>query len=102
MKTVLNRMLRAEFITEEEYNEAIEYDIVADFIEPESSPTEKYGYLTAELEERAAKIIKEHLLEEDGYTLEDVLNDEKLNDLYTELVNRALRINNFYIYMTII
>src|SRR5690625_5060867 len=46
MKTVLNRMLRAEFITEEEYNEAIEYDIVADFIEPESSPTEKYGYLT--------------------------------------------------------
>jgi len=101
MKTVLNRMLRAEFITEEEYNEAIEYDIVADFIEPESSPTEKYGYLTAELEERAAKIIKEHLLEEDGYTLEDVENDETLNERYTELADRALRMNGYHIHSTI-
>src|SRR5690625_1554581 len=101
MKVVLNRMLETGYITEKEYNDAINYDIVADFIEPVPSPIEEYGYLTAELEERAKKIIKEHLIIEDGYTLEDLENDDTLNARYDLLADRALRRNGYHIHSTI-
>lgn len=101
MRVVLNRMLEAGFITESDYNEALSYDIVGDFIEPVSSPRERYGYLTAELEERAKDIIKIHLIEEDGYSLEDLSNDETLRERYETLADRALRMNGYHIHSTI-
>src|SRR5690625_1697071 len=45
MKTVLKRMYDAEFISQQEYEEAIEYDIVVDFVEQINSPIERYPYL---------------------------------------------------------
>ncbi|WP_337020253.1 transglycosylase domain-containing protein, partial [Oceanobacillus massiliensis] len=66
MKTVLNRMYEAEYITKEQYDEAMAYDIAADFKEEESSPIEKYPYLTYQLESEAKEIIKNQLLKEDG------------------------------------
>src|SRR5690625_492371 len=101
MKVVLNRMLEAGFISDEEYKKALNYDIVSDFINPIPSPTEKYGYLTAELEERAKDIIKEQLVLEDGYSLEDLDNDESLNVRYETLADRALRMNGYHIHSTI-
>src|SRR5699024_6824719 len=101
MKVVLNRMKETGFITDEEYNEALEYDLIDDFINPVSSPSEKYGYLTAELEERAKDIIKLHLLEEDGYSEDDLAKDESLKERYETLADRALRMNGFNIHSTI-
>ena len=46
MKTVLNRMLDMEYINQEQYEEALEYDLVADFKEEEKSPFEEYPVLS--------------------------------------------------------
>src|SRR5699024_9640245 len=55
MKTVLFRMYQTGIIDEDEYNEAIEYDIVADFTKKSISPIEEYPAVVFELEERATK-----------------------------------------------
>src|SRR5690625_315205 len=61
METVLKRMYQNEFISEEEYEEALRYDIVSDFIESEDTPMEKYPAIVLELEKRAKEIIIEKI-----------------------------------------
>ncbi|WP_188456518.1 transglycosylase domain-containing protein [Virgibacillus oceani] len=101
MKTVLERMYEAEYITKKEYEKARNYDIAADFTEETESPLEKYPYLTVEVEKRAKEIISEKLAKEDGYTLEDLKNDKKLNEEYMILADRDLRQNGYKIHSTI-
>ncbi|WP_067727512.1 transglycosylase domain-containing protein [Oceanobacillus damuensis] len=101
MKTVLDRMYDMEYITKEQLDQALEYDIVADFKEDEPSPNEKYPYLTTEIEKRAKAIIKDHLLTEDGYTAEDLENDSELSEEYDILADRAMRMNGYEIHSTI-
>src|SRR5690625_943754 len=67
MKTVLNRMYDAEYITKEEYDEALAYDLVADFIAKTKTNTDR-SFLTVEVEKRAKQILKNKFAEEDGYT----------------------------------
>ncbi|RDW16370.1 penicillin-binding protein [Oceanobacillus arenosus] len=101
MKTVLYRMHDMEYITEEQYNEAVNYDIVADFTGEVDSPNETYPYLTTEVEARAKTIIRNVLAEEAGYTMEDLRNTEGLLDEYNGLADRALRMNGYEIHTTI-
>lgn len=101
MKFVLGRMLDAEFITKKQYQKAINYDIVADFIEEKKSPVEKYPYLTYETQERAEQIILEKLAKEDGYTMKELKEDEKLMEEYRIRADRALRQNGYKIHTTI-
>nr|WP_239584436.1 transglycosylase domain-containing protein [Aquibacillus albus] len=101
MKSVLNRMLESEVINEEEYQEAIHYDIVADFTEPEPSTLDKYPYLTNEIKERATDILTQILAEEDGYTKEDIDNNEILEEEYTILAKRELTQRGYRIHTTI-
>ncbi|WP_087971936.1 transglycosylase domain-containing protein [Oceanobacillus rekensis] len=101
MQTVLNRMHDMEYITKEELDEALAYDIVADFKGDVPSPNEKYPYLTAEIEKEARKIIKDILLKEDGYTKEDIKADSDLNTEYDQLAERAMRMNGYKIHSTI-
>lgn len=101
MKTVLLRMYQTGIIDEKEYNEALEYDIVADFTEKSISPIDEYPAIVFELEERATNILKEVLAEDDGYTLEEVEEDEELNEQYKILADRALRRNGYHIHSTI-
>ncbi|WP_099158792.1 transglycosylase domain-containing protein [Virgibacillus ndiopensis] len=101
MKTVLERMYEAEYITKKEYEKAINYDIIADFTEAKESPLEKYPYLTVEIEKRAKEKIAAIIAKEDGYTLEDLENDEKLNEEYMILADRNLRQNGYKIHTTI-
>ena len=101
MKSVLNRMLDADYITRDEYDEAIEYDIAADFTEGTESPVESYPYLTYELQERAKDILKLHLAEQDGHTEEDLQEDGDLNQEYDELARRNLRVGGYDIHSTI-
>lgn len=101
MKTVLKRMYDAHFIDQEQYEEALAYDIVADFVEKKPSSTEKYAYLTDEIEGRALKIIKKKLAEDDGYSADDLADNESLNDEYNILAERSLRMDGYHIHSTI-
>ncbi|WP_449621350.1 transglycosylase domain-containing protein [Robertmurraya sp. Marseille-Q9965] len=101
MKTVLERMYDKGSITKEQYNEAINYDITQDFIPPSTSPQEEYPWLTFEIEKRAIDILSTILAEKDGYTVEDLENDEDLKNEYLTLADRDLRKNGYKIHSTI-
>src|SRR5699024_10498497 len=101
MKTVLKRMYQNEFITKEEYSEALEYDIVADFTDKKESPAEKYPAIVFEVEKQARKILREKFAEEDDFTAEDLESDEALYEQYDTLASRALSMNGYEIHSTI-
>src|SRR5699024_7321711 len=101
MKTVLKRMYDLQYISKKEYDEALSYDLVADFIEEKSTTNEKYGYLTDEIQERAQDIILKILIEEDGYTMDDLENDDVLREQYEILASRELRTGGYNIHSTI-
>jgi len=100
MKTVLNRMYDAAYITKEEYDGALDYDLESDFIKKPKSNTER-SYLVDEVEKRAKKILITKLAKEDGYTEEDLASDETLNKEYSVLADRDLRRNGYTIHTTI-
>jgi len=101
MKTVLKRMYDAEYITKEEYNEALDYNIVEDFREKKTRSRDTYPALTKEIQERAKKILVEVLAEEDGYSLKDLRDDEDLHEQYKQLAARGLEMNGYHIHSTI-
>ncbi|HSO59168.1 MAG TPA: transglycosylase domain-containing protein, partial [Paenisporosarcina sp.] len=74
MLTVLYRMKETGYITENEYNAAIAYDIKKDFRSPEPSTQERYPFLYDELERKAIQIIAEKL------AIEDNIDPERLKD----------------------
>lgn len=101
MKTVLKRMYQTEFITKEEYDEAINYDITKDFTEKAPSSLQNYPALVLEIEKRAKEVITEVLAKEDGYTLDEINGSEELQEQYGILADRALRLNGYEIHSTI-
>lgn len=100
-KTVLYRMHREGYITNKEYEDALKYDLVADFIPPESRSFEEYPALTYEIEERATKILAEILAGRDGISKEDLQKDNQLYGKYWTLADRDLRQNGYEIHSTI-
>ncbi|MGM8365859.1 transglycosylase domain-containing protein [Virgibacillus sp. W0181] len=101
MKSVLKRMYDAEYITEEKYKEALEYDIVADFSEAKESPRDKTPHLVITIQEKAEEILMEKLAEDNGYTMEDLEENEELNEQYEMLAKRELSMNGYNIHSTI-
>lgn len=85
---VLQRMRLTNFITEEEYQEAINYDITQDFISAEESeevPEERNSYIYQAVEQQTVEIIMEQLVSADGLTMNDVnANDDLYNNYYAE------------------
>ncbi|WP_144526538.1 transglycosylase domain-containing protein [Peribacillus simplex] len=100
MKTVLKRMYSNGYITKEEYDKAVAYDITKDFIGKTEMPSEKYPWLTYEIEKRSIEILSVSLAKEDGYEEKDLKNDD-LKDQYLALADRKLRQNGYQIYTTI-
>ncbi|WP_117161664.1 transglycosylase domain-containing protein [Paraliobacillus sp. X-1268] len=100
MKTVLTRMLEEEYISEAEYNEALEYDIVANLAEPTPTSFSEYPYLTNLIRDRATEILRTQLAEADGYTEED-LQDETLQEDYQIKAERELSQGGYKIQTTI-
>lgn len=98
---VLSRMLESEYIDEEEYEEALAYDIVQDFTERTPSTHEQYPYLTEEVRRRANEILKVQLAIDDGYTEEDLESSEDLQEQYQILANRELSQGGYSIHTTI-
>ncbi|MEH7442497.1 transglycosylase domain-containing protein [Bacillus sp. JJ1122] len=103
LKTVLTRMHGAGFISDKEFNEAINYDITKDFVKevPSDNTVEEYPYLTFEIESRAVEILAKILAERDGYEEDDLKQDEDLRAEYNALADRDLRQNGYKIYSTI-
>ncbi|GAF15915.1 multimodular transpeptidase-transglycosylase [Bacillus sp. JCM 19046] len=63
-RTVLNRMLEKDYITQEEYSEALEYDLVADFTENAPDPMSRNPRLTTEILERSTDILVEEAIKD--------------------------------------
>ncbi|MDQ0255007.1 penicillin-binding protein [Evansella vedderi] len=104
MQTVLNRMLSAGMITEEEHRDASAYDITEDFIGPQSSSIEDYPFITDEVRRRAREIIAKVLMEEAGVDLDEIEDENQrrlLETRYREEAARALQRNGYRIYTTV-
>lgn len=101
MKVVLSRMLEVGYITETQYEQAINYDITKDFREPETQAADNYPWLTYELENRAKEIMAEILAEKDGIDPERLAEEENLKEKYMILADRNVRSGGYRIYSTI-
>lgn len=101
MKTVLYRMKETEYITEQQYNEAIAYDIKKDFRTGEKRSYELYPDITVELEKRASRIIMDILAEENGIEPIQLEENDKLFEEYAILADRAVRSNGYRIFSSI-
>ncbi len=101
MKTVLFRMKETGYITNEQYEEAIAYDITKDFRERMPRANERYPYLTQEIQNRTVDILMAILAEEDGIDPERLDSEKKLNDKYEILARRAMSTNGYRIHSTI-
>ncbi|MCA0150994.1 penicillin-binding protein [Rossellomorea vietnamensis] len=99
--TVLYRMHREGYITKKQYDDAVAYDISKDFVKPKPSPREQYPWLTAELESRAVEIMKNVLAKKDGYSEQDLENNDELEDKYQTLADRNVRQSGYEIHSTI-
>ncbi|SDN54598.1 transglycosylase domain-containing protein [Alkalicoccus daliensis] len=104
MNTVLDRMARSEYITEEEKQEALDYDIREAFTEPTPSSYEDYPLIVNSVRDRAETIILEHLLEQDGIDLSEI-EDEEYRQLminrYSEAAQESLQRDGYRIHTTI-
>ncbi|MFC4388200.1 transglycosylase domain-containing protein [Gracilibacillus marinus] len=99
MKTVLSRMHEAGYIDKEQYDQAFNYDIVADFKQNDDSDNQAYPYLVTEIQQRAEDILMEVLAKNDGYTLEELEDSPVLLEEYhikaeRELSSAGLRIHS--------
>ncbi|MGJ7920405.1 transglycosylase domain-containing protein [Neobacillus sp. LXY-4] len=101
MKTVLKRMFDGGYISEQEYNEALTYDITKDFIPPKASPQENYPWLTTELEKRSIEILAGILAKQDGYEEQDLKKDNELMQEYRSVADLNIRQNGYKVYSTI-
>ncbi|MDQ0351275.1 penicillin-binding protein [Alkalibacillus filiformis] len=100
MQTVLSRMLSAEKITEEEYEEALEYDVVGDFTDKRESIRDEYPWVAQEVEGRATDILAEKLAEEAG-DLEEYHDVGATKSHYEDLARHQLRHDGLEIHTTI-
>lgn len=101
MKTVLFRMKEEEYITQEEYDEAIAFDIKKNFRKDESRSRDNNPYVTNELEKRAIRILMDVLAEKDGLDPITLEENNKLYEKYAILADRAVRSNGYRIHSTI-
>src|SRR5699024_1243365 len=89
-KVVIKRMYNTDYISKEEYEEALDYDIAEDFTDKTDPSLEEHPALVFELQKRARKILKEQLAEEDDVSKEDLDEDDSLNDKYNELAEKDM------------
>ena len=101
MKTVLYRMKEVGYISEVEYEDAIQYDITKDFREPEQRAEDKYPWLTAEIEKRSVRVLMNIIAEQDNIDPNRLKEEDNLYEKYKIIAERAIRSNGYRIYTTI-
>lgn len=101
MKEVLYRMYRNQVISRDEYEQAIQYDIAADFLPGEPPQEERQSYLYQAVMNGAIEQLMHLNIRDDGYTLEQVYQDDAwYNDYYFEAAEQ-LRTGGYRVYSTI-
>lgn len=101
MKTVLYRMYETDYITKKEYEKALKYNITKDFRSREKQATEKYPYVTYQIEDSAKEIMAKILAKKDGIETKRLDKEAKLKEKYVILADRELRASGYKIYSTI-
>ncbi len=101
METVLSRMYTDGKISKKEYDEALAYDVTKDFITVHENPVEQYPWVTFEIEERATEVMSIVLAKKDGFSEDDLENDNLLKEKYTALADRDIRQGGYKIHSTI-
>ena len=101
MKTVLYRMKETGKITNKQYQKAIKYNIKKDFRSKEAKSTEKYPYVTYEIEGQAKTIMAKIIAKRDGIEGKRIDNEKRLREKYEILADRELRTKGYKIYSTI-
>ncbi|TDQ39090.1 transglycosylase domain-containing protein [Aureibacillus halotolerans] len=101
MHLVLSRMFETNIIDEQAYEDALAYDVTADFTSPGSLPNQEYPWLTVEIEKRAKVILLEQLAAEDGVSKETLQADNELFNSYYDEAQTALHKNGYTIHTTI-
>ncbi|HEU5141004.1 MAG TPA: transglycosylase domain-containing protein [Bacillales bacterium] len=80
---VLRRMLNAGFITKEQYEKAMDYNIRKHFRKPKESTYEMYPYLTTEVRIRVKEILAKQIAEKEGFDGEKLAKNAHLyHDIY--------------------
>lgn len=98
---VLFFMLREGYITEEDYQEALDYDMSQDFLQPQPSEETRLSYVYDEVERRGRDLLIEQLIEKDEHNLKDVQADDELFNQYYEQADSQLRNSGYRIHSTI-
>ncbi|WP_225941955.1 transglycosylase domain-containing protein [Sporosarcina limicola] len=101
MKTVLFRMKETHHITEQQYNEAINYDITKDFRDSIMRANERYPYLTQEIQNRTVDILAKTIAEKDGIDPERLEKEKKVREKYKILATRSMQNDGYRIYSTV-
>ena len=101
MKTVLYRMHETDKITTKQYKKALKYNIKKDFREREPRATEKYPYVTTEIEKRATEEMATILAKKDGIDASRIDEEARLREKYEILADRELRTKGYKIYSTV-
>ncbi len=94
-------MKEVGYISEEEYKEALNYDITQDFREPENAQMIYTLGLTFEIENRAKEIMAKVLAEKDGIDPKRLDEEENLLEKYMIIADRDIRSGGYRIYSTI-
>lgn len=98
---VLFNMYREKLITKEEYDAAVQHDIVAEFRPQENASTDQNGYLYYYLQSEAVKVLMPTYYQADNLTKADIDNSEELRTKYQKIAERELRRNGYTVHSTI-
>lgn len=101
MKIVLNAMLKEGYITQEEYTEAINYDITKDFIQSTPIQEQTQSYLYQVIHNEAIKILMKEQIKKDGKKWKDVDNSVELYNQYYFSAKNKLSNAGYHVYSTI-
>lgn len=88
-KAVLFNMYRAGYLTEEEYQTYLAYDVSQDFLAPAPVVADTKDYLYYAVVEEAREVMYDYLIERDKVSAKDLENDETVA-AYRELARQVL------------
>ncbi|MDQ0160156.1 transglycosylase domain-containing protein [Alkalibacillus salilacus] len=100
MESVLERMHDAERISDQEYEEALNYDIISDFTQKTESIRDDYPFVADEVQRRARDVLAEQLAEDQG-ELEEYNNVDSTRQHYRDLAMNELRHSGLKVHTTI-
>ncbi|KAA1038420.1 penicillin-binding protein [Macrococcus equipercicus] len=98
---VLARMLQKKKITQQQYDEAKNFNLKQSFKDRVENPADQYPFLVEEVERRAVDIMKYVLAEQDGISKQEIDDTPVLADKYRVKADQSLRNEGYTVDTTI-